>query len=163
MSLNMAVFPYSQITWTLLGPCFLRFVSFSLCFCSGPQGSFPLGTCSSVPRNVLPVHWPPPATLPTVALKSLRGRGKMYHASAVSLQSAVREVKTSRGSDSTQACVSEWESHPSHTQKFHKSLQVFYYPWLLAFDVIFIVNLRPHLLIWHFYYYFIGQKKKNTK
>lgn len=158
MSLNMAVFPYSQITWTLPGPCFLLFMSFSLCLCSGPQGSFPLGTRSSVLRNVLPVHWPPPATLPTVALKILRGHGKMYHASAVSLQSAVRGVKTSRGSDSTQACVSEWRSHPSLTQKFHKSPQVFYYPWLLAFDVIFIVNLRPHLLIFLLLFHWIIKK-----
>lgn len=162
----MAVFPYSQITWTLPGPCFLLFfffsrcfllfMYFSLCICSGP-----LGTCSSVLRNVLPVHWPPPATLPTVALKILRGHGKMYHASAVSLRSAAGGVKTSRGSDSTRACVSEWKSHPSFTQKFHKSPQVFYYPWLLAFDVIFIVNLRPHLLIWYFYYSIIHWAIKN--
>lgn len=115
MSLNMAVFPYSQITWTLPGPCFLLFMSFSLCLCSGPQGSFPLGTRSSVLRNVLPVHWPPPGTLPTVALKILRGHGKMYHASAVSLQSAVRGDLT-RVWLNTGMCV--WVEKPpkSHTE-----------------------------------------------
>lgn len=85
-TLNMPVFPYSWMKWTLPWPlvvclvvCLvLFFCLFSLWIYSSPQRVFK-EYAPPFPAALCQVTDPPRATLPTIALKILEASGKMSH------------------------------------------------------------------------------------